>query len=177
MQVRLLETLLASVAAGDRQAFRQLYHLTSAKLFATVRAVVPDRARAEEILQDTYCRVWERADRFDPAKGSAITWLATIARRLAIDDARRRRAEVMSIDDESAGILDLAADVHEPDPIGTGRLKTCLEKLRIDYRNVVVLAHVHGLTYEELARRFDKPVGTVKTWVFRGLAELKACIG
>jgi RNA polymerase sigma-70 factor (ECF subfamily) len=172
-----LESLLRSVAAGDRQAFRELYRLTAGKLFATARAIVQDRARAEEVLQDAYCRVWERAGSFDPAKGSAITWLATITRRLAIDDVRRRRIELLSLDDETTGVLDIAADIPEIDPIGMGRLKTCLETLRTDYRHVVVLAHVHGLTYEELARRFDKPVGTMKTWVFRGLAELKACIG
>jgi RNA polymerase sigma-70 factor (ECF subfamily) len=171
------EELLERIALGDGLAFRQLYEATARKLLAIALAILRDRTRAEEVLQDAFARVWERAGTFDRAKGSAIAWLATITRRLAIDEMRRSRTVHVSIDDDQAGLGDLAADVVETDPIGLGRLKTCLEQLRWEHRHAVVLAHIHGLSHEELSQRLDRPVGTIKTWIFRGLANLRICIG
>ena len=85
-----LAALLAAAAGGDKSAFEQLYDATSAKLFGIVLRILHDRAVAEDILQEAYVRIWENASRFDAGKASPITWMATIARNRAIDEARRR---------------------------------------------------------------------------------------
>lgn len=171
------EQLLSAVARGDRAAFRLLYAATAPRILGVVRRLMRDPARAEDVVQETFVRVWQNAARFDAAKGPALPWLVTIARRLAIDELRRSGPPARSIDDPALNVDALVADIVEPDPMGGGRLRHCLEHLRDEYRQVVVLAHVQGLTYDELAQRFDRPIGTIKTWVHRGLADLKACIG
>ncbi len=172
-----LESLLTAVAAGDRAAFRELYRRTAPKLYAIVRALIRNKERSDEILQDAFVRIWRNAARFDPVKGSAMTWLSTLTRRLAIDDLRRRVEPVRSLDADEALQNTLAAEVPDPEPVASGRLGRCLERLRQDYRRAVLLAYIHGFTYEQLSQRLDKPVGTVKTWVHRGLANLRTCMG
>jgi DNA-directed RNA polymerase specialized sigma24 family protein len=126
-----LEQVLAKVAKGDRQAFREIYSRTSPQLFAMVRALMRNRERSEEILQEAFIRIWRNADKFDPAKGSAIAWLATLTRRVAIDDLRRRPEPVCSFDaddallnsltDESAAAPELAKDVSPFASVGCAR--------------------------------------------------------
>lgn len=172
-----LNDFLAQAAKGDRAAFRALYQATAAQLNGILRAMITNRARREEILQEAFVKIWQNAARFDPEKGSAITWMATVARRLAIDELRRVNPIHQSIDDDEALKNSLAAETPQVESHGTDRLDLCLKQLRGEYQNAIVLAYLHGLTYEELARRLDKPVGTVKTWVHRGLIDLRECMG
>ena len=168
---------MARIADGDRTAFRALYAATAPRLMAVARALMRDRTRAEDILQEAFVRTWQNAPKFDGTKGSALAWLTTITRRLAIDELRKGKVPQQSIDDDAILMNTLAADLNEPDPMGTGRLKPCLEQLRDEYRQAVLLSHIYGYTYEELSLRFDRPLGTVKTWVHRGLSDLRMCIG
>jgi RNA polymerase sigma-70 factor (ECF subfamily) len=171
-----LEDLLTSVAAGDMVAFRRLYRQTSPRLFAVVRALIVNRARSEEVLQEAYVNIWQKARLYDRAKGGAMGWLVTVTRRLAIDEIRRPSAPMHSIDDDGVLLNTLAAESIEPEPLGQGRLDECLGWLREDFRQAIVLSYLYGYTYEQLARRLDRPVGTVKSWVHRGLAELRECV-
>jgi RNA polymerase sigma-70 factor, ECF subfamily len=171
-----LEGLLLRIADGDRVAFRDFYAATAPRIMAVARALMRDTAKAEEIVQETYVRLWQNAARYDPTKGHPLAWLTVMTRRLAIDDLRRRRP-VLPLDEAAETVLAALEDeTAEADPLGADRLRSCLGKLRSEYRHVVVLAHVHGYTYEELAQRFDRPVGTIKTWVHRGLADLRICM-
>ena len=171
------EDLLAKVAAKDRAAFAALYSATSAKLYGVVARILPS-GEASEALQEAYVKIWERADSFDPAKGSAYGWMATIARNRALDIARRTRP--VSLEDMPEGFEPAAESV---DPLA-GRergeayaaLMRCLARLEGDKRDMVLLAYYRGASREALAARYHAPVGTVKTWLRRSLAELRECL-
>lgn len=170
--------LLARVAARDRDAFATIYRLTSGKLWGIIVRILPRRDVAEDVLQEVYVRIWERAGSFDPAKASPITWMATIARNRAIDEIRRRTPvsiedspEAFEIEDSSADPLDSAQQSDE-----LRRLNECLQRLEPDRREIVLLAYYTGLSRDELAQRFERPVNTIKTWLHRSLAQLRKCL-
>jgi RNA polymerase sigma factor (sigma-70 family) len=174
----ILTPLMARVAGGDREALRQLYDATSAKLFGVCLRILSDREESEDVLQDVYVTIWRRADRFDAARASVMTWLSTIARNRAIDRLRARgpMAYADQVDDleiadgaDSAETLLSAADDRN-------RLHGCLSELDERTEKVIRTAFFEGVTYEALARRMDAPLGTVKSWIRRGLAKLKGCL-
>jgi RNA polymerase sigma-70 factor (ECF subfamily) len=173
-----LNALLARVARGDRAALDLLYARTSAKLYGVVLRIVQRREVADDVLQDVYVRVWGQAGRFAPDKGSAIAWLATIARNIAIDHVRQSKRFVS---DEDAGLAERAddarsaLDVLEHDDEAR-RLKTCLDALEPERRALVVAAYFDGASREDLAARAGAPVGTIKTWLHRSLKQLKDCL-
>lgn len=170
---------LQAVAGGDRDAFERLYRATSSKLFGVCLRVVPDRAEAEDVLQEVYATVWRKAMQFDAARASAITWLAMIARNKAIDRLRSTPAGVRAapmelaeaVPDPSASPLDGAESSDE-----NARLARCMERLDGDRRELVRTAFFEGVTYEELAARIGSPLGTVKSWIRRSLLQLRACL-
>jgi RNA polymerase sigma factor (sigma-70 family) len=173
-----LDALLEATARGDRAAFRALYDATSAKLFGIALRIVKDRGVAEDVLQETYLRVWQKAEVFDPSAGRPITWLATIARNRAIDRVRSRdvlrRAAGQDHDDEDA--FARLADPGGDDPALRESLRVCLERLEPQARQCVVLAYCFGLSREELAERFGRPVNTIKTVLHRSLKALLGCM-
>jgi RNA polymerase sigma-70 factor (ECF subfamily) len=169
-----LEALLLRVAKGDRAAFRDLYAATSSRLFAICVALLRDRGRAEEALQEAYTRIWERATSYDAEKGAALAWMTVVTRRIALNELRRRDNAHQSLDDEAAP--EIAAESPQDDPLAKSRLMDCLERLGAERRQWVLLAYIYGYSHEELARRFERPLGTMKSALFRGLADLRKCI-
>ena len=170
---------LSRVAAGDRAAFGLLYDRTAAKLFASVRRILGNGSAAEDAMQEAYVRIWRHAGDFDASIASPIAWMTTIARHAAIDMVRASPEKVSAA---SATIdADLAERLAAPevgnDPLATGRLAACLDKLEQDRRGMVVLAYCYGLSRDELAGRFARPVATVKTILRRSLTQLKECLG
>ncbi|AKM31996.1 RNA polymerase subunit sigma-24 [Pandoraea faecigallinarum] len=172
-----LNAILAAVARHDRTAFATLYRRSSARIFSVILRVVNDRVEAEDLLQDVYINVWRRAAAFDPARGTAMTWLISLARNRAIDRLRERRE--LALDDADA--LAIASD--EPTPIRLAeaseerrRLEDCLQRLEPQHRNAVREAFFGGLAYSELARRLNVPLGTMKSWIRRSLMQLKGCL-
>lgn len=174
-----LVDLMRAVASRDETAFKRLYDRTSAKLFAVVRRIAISEAAAEEALQEAWVRIWNHADRFDPALASPITWMTTIARHAAIDAVRkgpeRASATAVVLDEELADKL--PAPGSTTDGLTGPQLQRCLEGLEPDRRGMVLLAYSYGYSREELSRRFDKPVATVKTILRRSLIALKECLG
>lgn len=174
-----LVALMRAVAARDETAFKQLYERSSAKLFAIVRRIAVSEAAAEEALQEAWVRIWNHADRFDPALASPITWMTTIARHAAIDAVRkgaeRVSATAAAIDEELAEKL--PAPGSSTDGLTGLQLQRCLEGLDAERRKMVLLAYSYGYSREELSRRFEKPVATVKTILRRSLIALKECLG
>ena len=167
---------LTAVAAGDADALAVLYGQTSGRLMAVLVHLLRRRELAEEVLHDVYLRVWHRARTFDPTRGSAIGWLVAIARNSALDHYRHHRREVAGIDDpemdaQAADIVDLAAASE-----GRRALQHCLDLLEAEPRRCVILAYIGGHSYEEMARRLDRPIGTVKSWVRRSLLRLRDCL-
>ncbi|MEH6417770.1 sigma-70 family RNA polymerase sigma factor [Pseudomonas sp. CGJS7] len=170
--------LLSAVGRGDTAAFERLYRETSARLFGVCLRLLPERAEAEDVLQEVYAIVWRKAGQFDASRASAITWLAMIARNKAIDRLRAlptlKRAPLDAIED----IADLAptpsAQVESADE--HARLRQCLDELDARRRSLIRTAFFDGSTYEELAQRTGSPLGSVKSWIRRGLIQLRACL-
>jgi len=176
-RARLTEAL-AEVARGDRSALRQVYDMTSSKLFGVCLRICQDRDIAADIVQESYLKIWQRAGRFDPAKASPITWMCAIARNGAIDWCRANRVIMTSID-EVPQIADVRASA--PDLIeaaqSQSRIAACLEELGGSPAEAIRSAFFEGFTYSQLAQRMKVPLGTMKSWVRRGLAQLKECVG
>lgn len=169
--------LVGEVARGDRGAFSALYERTSAKLYGICLRLLGSEAEAQEVLQEVYLTVWQKAGRFDPEKASPITWLAVLARNRAIDRLRRRPF--------GADGLDAAADVADDSPsafelVGkaddAARLANCLEEIEERTRAMIRAAFLEGATYPELAEREGVPLGTMKSWIRRGLQRLRGCL-
>src|ERR1700760_2193827 len=155
-----LTDLLARISAHDAAAFAALYKQTSAKLYGVVARILTRSDVAADVLQEIYVRIWEKAGEFDPAKGSPLAWMATIARNRALDEVRRVRP--LSLEDQPDGFEPAAEDV---DPLGArqrseglARLINCLKGLDDEKRAVVLLAYYRGLSREALAKRFGRPV-------------------
>jgi RNA polymerase sigma-70 factor (ECF subfamily) len=171
---------MARVAAGDQAAFGELYDATSAKLFATIRRISSSEAAAEDAMQEAYLRVWRRAGDFDCSIASPVAWMTTIARHAAIDAIRRTPERIAAagaaIDGAMAeSLADPLADIERLAP-GSG-LARCLGEMDSDRRDMVLLAYIEGCSREELAERFRRPVGTIKTLLRRSLIMLKECLG
>ena len=174
-----LAAAMARVAAGDRAALRIVYQATSAKLFGVCLRILKDRSEAEDVLQDVYVTVWRKAASFDPSRASPITWLVAIARNRSID---RLRAGAVS---RRMDPIDAADEVSDPAPAAleqveaaeqSGRLRTCLQELEERQSAAIRSAFLDGTTYEELAARMGVPLGTMKSWIRRGLLKLRACL-
>ncbi len=170
---------LGRTGRGDRAAFRDVYEATSAKLLGVCLRILADRQMAEDVLQDTYLTVWNRAATFDPSKASPITWLVTIARNRSIDRLRSGAHARKSTSVEAA--FDLADDAPlASDTIETTdevrRLNACLDELDDKARGAIRTAFFDGVTYETLAGRHDVPLGTMKSWIRRGLQRLRTCL-
>lgn len=163
---------IARVARGDRAALRRVYAATSAKLFGICLRFSGDRDAAEDALQESYVKVWRRADRFDPARASAITWLCLIARGTAIDAARAsgRVARGMDVMRDHA---EVGGDVS---PREREALDDCMELLDDGAREHIRSAFFDGYSYDELARHADVPLGTMKSRIRRGLLALRRCL-
>ncbi|UVI39543.1 sigma-70 family RNA polymerase sigma factor [Qipengyuania spongiae] len=170
---------LTAVAAGNRGSLERVYEMTSAKLFGTILRIVRRRDVAEDVLQEVYVKVWRRAGRYDPEKGSPITWLSTIARNSALNDVRTngRREEIA--EDVFPEVVDtqiVAADDWLCAEQENAALAECLEELKDDHRRTIKMAFFEGLSHSELCERCDVPLGTLKSWIRRGLARLKSCL-
>ncbi|MFK4874307.1 sigma-70 family RNA polymerase sigma factor [Novosphingobium sp. ZW T3_23] len=174
-----LVSAIHQAADGDAAGLRRVYDLTSAKLFGICLRICADREAAEDVLQDVYVKVWRRAASFDDTRASPVSWLAAIARNAAVDWRRAEHRYDTLSDDAMAGIADdapLADTLMEGDQ-ETHRLLVCLEGLPREQSGAIRSAFLQGLTYQELADRSDTPLGTVKSWIRRGMLRLKDCLG
>ena len=174
-----LAAAIRRVAGGDRAALRLVYDATAAKLFGVCLRILNDRSEAEDVLQDVYLNIWRKAAAFDETRASPITWLVAIARNRAIDGVRSgnvaRLSEPIEAADTIADTAPLAAESLEAMQ-ESKRLYSCLEELEQRQSAAIRAAFMHGLTYDELAQRSGVPLGTMKSWIRRGLAKLRACL-
>ncbi|MGY2734167.1 sigma-70 family RNA polymerase sigma factor [Sphingomonas sp. UYP23] len=176
-RIRLVEALIRT-GEEDRSAFRDLYSLTSAKLFGICYRICGERQAAEDVLHDVYLTIWKRAGAYEPARASPITWLATIARNRAIDWQRAQTVRRATPIEDAPPILDTAPLASETmlEDEASHQLHACLDSLEERQRAAIRTAFFDGVTYAELAEREAVPLGTMKSWVRRGLARLKACL-
>jgi len=176
-RLRLIEALVRT-GEEDRAAFRDVYRLTSAKLFGICLRICGERQAAEDVLHEVYLTVWKRAGAFEPGRASPISWLATIARNRAIDWRRAQGVRVAAPIDDALPIADsapLASETMETAETAH-QLRECLDDLEDQQRNAIRTAFFDGVTYAELAERASVPLGTMKSWVRRGLIKLKECL-
>jgi len=169
-----LAQLLQRCAARDTTAFRALYDKTSPILFARLLRMLRRRSVAEEALQDVYVRIWERAAQFEAHRGRALAWMVTIARYCAIDLMRRERLTLVG-DDALAEVADESATeagaIEKPN-----NFDDCIGQLSEQTRACLTLAFVEGRSHDEIARATANPLGSVKSWIRRGLLSLKECL-
>ena len=178
-----LAALLSRVSLSDQRAFEELYRLTSAHLYAVALRIVGERAIAEEIVQEAYVNIWHHAGAYDAARSQPLTWLMAIARNRALDLKRRREVDTMGLpgaDDNGPGI-EFPADGPLPvDLLVAGAdaraIRDCIETLEPEARQAIALAFFHGLSHGELATHLREPLGTVKSWIRRGLGKLRRCL-
>jgi RNA polymerase sigma-70 factor (ECF subfamily) len=173
-----LSAALARVATGDKGALKSVYDLTSAKLFGICARMLKERDEAEDVLQEVYVSVWSRASSFDAERASPITWLATIARNRCIDRLRSRRSRQFAGLDQAEQVADEAPDAftRAADAEDNERLRHCLDGLEGPHRRAIRSAFFDGLAYSQLALRDKVPLGTMKSWIRRGLMQLKGCL-
>jgi len=186
-----LADALARVPLGDRAAFAALYKASSAHLFGVILRINPDRAQAEDILQEIFVNIWHAAQGFDATRSQPLTWLTSIARNRAIDSLRRRKTEVSTVstqrasdeDAEDADLLD-AMPSDDAGPLEqltqaaqVRQITHCMDRLSAEQKQCVALAYYQGLSHAEVAHHLAQPLGTVKSWVRRALIALKDCLG
>lgn len=175
-----LATLLGRVAAGDAAAFQNFYALTSSRVHGMVLRVLRDPGYSEETTQEVYLQVWHTASTFDPDRGSALSWLITLAHRRAID---RVRTEQSGTNREGAyGAANWSADFDSVAEEVTRRedsreVTDCLGTLSEVQRSSVTLAYYGGLTYREVSERLSVGLPTIKSRIRDGLIRLKDCLG
>lgn len=178
-----LLSLLDRVAARDETALRQLYDATAAKLYGLALRVVGKPEWAEDCLQETFLQVWRSAADYRASLSPPMAWLGMLVRSRSLDLLRRgqaqRQAQTDDLDDHLADTL--AGDA--PDPVDTTlasqqawALHQCLGRLDHRQREVISLAYLRDLSHTELATRLSLPLGTVKTWIRRGLDQLRQCM-
>lgn len=172
-----IEALIAKVSLGDRQAFSDLYDRTNLKLFGVCLRVLNNRATAEDVLQETYMKVWRYADRYASKGTSPMTWLITIARNTAIDKLRSQRDS-----EDIDGVAEtLASPGPTPEQVAVasgeaGRIADCLGQLEEPRDKAVRGAYLEGLSYAELSEKLSVPLNTIRTWLRRSLISLRECM-
>jgi RNA polymerase sigma-70 factor (ECF subfamily) len=175
-----LERLLHRSAQGDEDAFGRLYDLVSARIYGLVRRVVRDPAQSEEVTQDVFLEIWRHGARFDAGRGSAVSWMLTIAHRKAVDrvrsaEAARERDESYGAANQNVGHDSTAEEVVER--LDAERVHRALETLTDAQRGALELAYLSGYTHTEVAAILDLPLGTAKTRIRDGLIRLRDTLG
>ncbi len=182
-----LEALIERVASGDRAAFRDVYDQTSRIVFSIVLRILRSRELAEDVTQECYVLLWQRADRFQSSRGTPLAWIASIARYRAIDRIRSDRArgvdtaasaqtsefELENCLSQSDASGDPACQDGDGTIVNAMSVRKVLNELKPDHRRAILLAYRYGYTHEELAQAMDVPLGTAKSWVRRGLKSMK----
>jgi RNA polymerase sigma factor (sigma-70 family) len=178
-----LAALMARVALGDQPAFAEFYRQTSAHLYGVALRILKDGAAAEEVLQEAFVNVWHHAGSFDAAKSQPTTWLAAIVRNRCLDQLRRRELDTvtMTADADDGKEFDLPSG--DPTPVemllagaDAQSVRDCVDALEAGQKQAIALAFYQGLSHAELAGHLRQPLGTVKSWVRRGLERLKSCL-
>ena len=174
-----LSALLAACARREQAALAKLYELSSAKLFGVALRIVRREDWAEDVLQECYLRIWDHAQDYRAGLAAPMTWMTSIVRNRCLDWLRRPNLEVA--DEDGAIAEGTASDRAGPlaqlerssEAAGIAR---CLKGLEAKQRQAIMLAFYDGLSHSEVARHLREPLGTVKTWVRRGLLKLKSCL-
>jgi RNA polymerase sigma-70 factor (ECF subfamily) len=176
---RLME-LLARTALADQKAFAELYRLSAPHLYAVALRILREAAAAEEVLQESFVNVWHHAGSYVAARSQPLTWLTSIVRNRCLDQLRRREVDTVTMDDEEDGVKVAGEGPTPLEMLLSGAdaraVRSCVEALDAGPKQAIALAFYQGLSHSELAQHLKQPLGTVKSWVRRGLERLRACL-
>lgn len=167
-----LLSLLYDTSQGDKHAFSTLYQQTSGKLFAISLNMLSNRAHAEEVLQDAFIKIWHNASEYNASKGTVISWMISIVRYRSLDALRYnkvRKEQTMGDNDFDIQSVDVNYDEDT-------KLVNCIEQLEPQQKQAIHLAYYKGLSHSELVDHIESPLGTVKSWIRRGLTQLQRCL-
>ena len=174
--------LLRRVAQGDRRAFEELYDRFSGVLFSTAYRVLNNQEAAEDVLQDVFIQIWEKAPLYDPTRGKPMTWAVTLTRNKAIDRLRStvRRNRLQDDVQRESETFEQFDDRSSFDAVASGEtsklVREAIQKLTKDQREAIELAFFSSLTQTEIAERLGEPLGTIKARIRRGMMKLKDVI-
>lgn len=173
--------LIQKVGQGDRQSFEQLYDRFSGVLFTTAYRVLNDQEAAEDVLQDVFIQIWDKAPSYDPKRGKPLSWAVTLTRNKAIDrlrSAQRRYRLQEELEQEAEVAEEPALSLEEVDSAEKGQIvRDAVMRLSKEQRQAIELAFFSGLTQTEIADELQQPLGTVKARIRRGMMRLKEMIG
>lgn len=171
-----LETLLNGIQQNDESALSDLYDQYANAVFSVAIHIVQHQQDAEEVTQDVFLRLWNKSEMFDPEKGTFITWILTITRRIAIDRQRKRKRMLDALNplymDETPYLWETIAGKENQNDLHQSLL-TALGELRTEYREAIQLAYLGGMTHVEVAEKLNKPIGTVKSHIRIGMEKLR----
>ena len=171
------DAVIVACAAGDRGALKALYDREARRLMGVALRIVRQRQLAEDVVQEAFLQIWRAAGTFDAARGSGRGWIYTVVRHRALQEIRKRGREVPVANEDIEQLTDdrqeMNVDSHD---IDSTELERCLARLDPQRRACILHAFVEGYTHEQIAARLDTPLGTVKSWVRRGLLALKECL-
>ena len=175
MEQETLLPLLCGTAQGKKQDFARLYQITSGQVYAVVLKMLQNTALAEEATQDAYIKVWHNAGSYQRGKGTVLTWIISIARYRALDLMRHHKVRKETPLDD---------DDHHPDEnnnlsaseLAHPKLNECMDELDNQQRQAIHLAYFNGLSHQEVVDHLSSPLGTIKSWIRRGLQSLQRCL-
>jgi len=168
------EQALLACACGDRDALRAIYDRDASWLLAVIVRIVRNRCLAEDLLQEAFVRIWIGSATFDPSRGSGRGWIYTVVRHRALQEMRYASIEISLDSADLNGLADARqANEAEQSSISSLELEQCLDQLEPQVRECIVQSFIQGFTHEQIALRVDAPLGTVKTWIRRGLLSLR----
>ncbi len=171
------EAALQSCARGDRYALRAIYERERRWLMAVALRLVGRRELAEEVLNDAFLQIWNKAGTYNPHLGTARGWIYTVVRHRAINVLRSAQNAPDRVDEHFDELLDAHAAWHVEDRSAEHHaLFQCMERLDKTTRQCILLGYLDGYSHEEVAAKLGSPLGTVKSWIRRGLLALKACL-
>ena len=178
-----LIALIDRVALADESALKELYEMTSSKLYGVAVRVVSNKGWAEDVLQEAFINIWRIAGDYKASLSPPMAWMCLIVRSRGLDFLRRRRSDRADAVQELDDVLSDTLEGDSANPMDTAlageqawSLHQCLSKLDNKQREVVSLAYLRDLSHGELAEQLKLPLGTVKTWIRRGLEQLRGCM-
>ncbi|NBA96278.1 sigma-70 family RNA polymerase sigma factor [Pseudomonas sp. R5(2019)] len=172
-----LRTLLTEVSLGNRRSFEALYRSVSGLLYAVAFKCMGRKDMAQEVVQESFVRIWHHASRYDSTVAEPLTWMISITRHLAIDQLRKRREVALDdnplheLEDHTPGAVEQLTAQRE-----ASALNRCLQTLDNAQRTAITTAYFQGLSCSEIAARLHQPLGSVKSWIRRGMERLRRCL-
>ncbi len=174
-----IQPLLQACAQNDQKALERLYELTAPKLFGLLLRILKREDLAQDVLQEAFLKIWKHAPDYNPGKSNPMTWMTSISRNSALDRLRRVKHEAVSNSEEYLDQLvddGPAIEARMVQSEEAKALRNCMEQLAENQRKSLQLAYFEGLTHAELAEKLKVPLGSVKTWIRRGMMSIKKCL-